>query len=113
MISGRVTQAGGDETDSGVLAKLVAKGGEPFVRKGVEFAVRLLAERFVSGATIDDALWRATDAGALGFTRRSSVSMASSLWRNLLIVPIFCSSLRIKIILLASHVTQMRTDSLK
>ncbi|MEY3201889.1 MAG: trifunctional transcriptional regulator/proline dehydrogenase/L-glutamate gamma-semialdehyde, partial [Pseudomonadota bacterium] len=68
MISGRVTQGAQPETDRGVLARLVAKGGEPFVRKGVEFAVRLLAERFVSGATIEDALWRAADSSAQGYT---------------------------------------------
>ena len=67
MMSGRVTHGGDEESDSGVLAKLVARGGEPFVRKGVEFAVRLLAERFVSGATIEDALWRTNDSGALGY----------------------------------------------
>lgn len=67
MMSGRVT-GGVDEGDAGVLNKLVARSGEPLVRRGVEFAVRLMAERFVSGATIEDALWRARDTADLGFT---------------------------------------------
>jgi RHH-type proline utilization regulon transcriptional repressor/proline dehydrogenase/delta 1-pyrroline-5-carboxylate dehydrogenase len=38
------------------LAKLTAKGGEPLVRKGVDMAMRMMGEQFVTGETIGEAL---------------------------------------------------------
>jgi RHH-type proline utilization regulon transcriptional repressor/proline dehydrogenase/delta 1-pyrroline-5-carboxylate dehydrogenase len=38
------------------LAKLTAKGGEPLVRKGVDMAMRMMGEQFVTGETIAEAL---------------------------------------------------------
>jgi proline dehydrogenase len=47
-------------SESGLLAALItARGGEPLVRKGVDMAMRLMGEQFVTGETISQALERA------------------------------------------------------
>ena len=56
--------------DSGLgaaLTRLVARAGEPVIRSGVEVAMRLLGEQFVTGETIDEALRRARAMEAKGF----------------------------------------------
>jgi RHH-type transcriptional regulator, proline utilization regulon repressor / proline dehydrogenase / delta 1-pyrroline-5-carboxylate dehydrogenase len=46
-------------SDSGILKKLVARTGEPFVRTAVAAAMRMMGEQFVTGRTIEEALKRA------------------------------------------------------
>ncbi len=46
-------------SDSGILKKLVARTGEPFVRTAVAAAMRMMGEQFVTGRTISEALARA------------------------------------------------------
>ncbi|MEO8881820.1 MAG: proline dehydrogenase family protein, partial [Devosia sp.] len=41
---------------SGALTRLLARGGEPLVRRAVDLAVRLMGEQFVTGQTIEAAL---------------------------------------------------------
>ncbi len=41
---------------AGVLARLVARGGEPLIRAAVDRAMRLMGEQFVNGETIERAL---------------------------------------------------------
>ena len=38
------------------IGRLIQKGGEPLVRKGVDLAIRMLGNQFVTGQTIDQAL---------------------------------------------------------
>jgi RHH-type proline utilization regulon transcriptional repressor/proline dehydrogenase/delta 1-pyrroline-5-carboxylate dehydrogenase len=38
------------------LTRLIARGGEPLVRKGVDLAMRMLGNQFVTGRTIEEAL---------------------------------------------------------
>ena len=38
------------------LTRLIARGGEPVIRKGVDLAMRMMGEQFVTGETIDEAL---------------------------------------------------------
>ncbi|MFO0988408.1 MAG: bifunctional proline dehydrogenase/L-glutamate gamma-semialdehyde dehydrogenase PutA [Alphaproteobacteria bacterium] len=64
MLTGRILRwerlaAGGVE---GVLAKLVARSGEPVIRQAVREAIRILGRQFVMGRTIEEALERATSA---------------------------------------------------
>jgi len=57
-----------DETGlSAALGRVIARGGEPLVRRGVDTAMRLLGERFVCGQSIDQALARARRLEAQGF----------------------------------------------
>jgi RHH-type proline utilization regulon transcriptional repressor/proline dehydrogenase/delta 1-pyrroline-5-carboxylate dehydrogenase len=49
------------------LTRLVGKSGEPLIRKGVDMAMRMLGEQFVTGETIGQALERARDMEAKGF----------------------------------------------
>jgi len=49
------------------LSKILSKGGEPLIRKGVDFAMRLLGQQFVMGETIAAALERSRDNEARGY----------------------------------------------
>src|SRR5471030_2479815 len=52
---------------SAALTRLVAKGGEPLIRHGVNLAMRLMGEQFVSGQTIEEALANGRPHEAKGF----------------------------------------------
>ncbi|MFM9978722.1 MAG: proline dehydrogenase family protein [Sphingomonadaceae bacterium] len=56
------------ERDAGVLRRLVARAGEPFVRQAVGAAMRMMGEIFVMGRTIDEATHRMDSAAHRGFT---------------------------------------------
>ena len=58
----------GAEPQSGVLRRLVARSGEPFVRQAVGAAMRLMGETFVMGRTIDEAIARMRHRDRKGFT---------------------------------------------
>jgi RHH-type proline utilization regulon transcriptional repressor/proline dehydrogenase/delta 1-pyrroline-5-carboxylate dehydrogenase len=69
MLTGRILRweklaAGGIE---GVLAKLVARSGEPVIRQAVREAIRILGRQFVMGRTIGEALERAGSAEARAY----------------------------------------------
>jgi RHH-type proline utilization regulon transcriptional repressor/proline dehydrogenase/delta 1-pyrroline-5-carboxylate dehydrogenase len=49
------------------LTRLVARGGEPLVRKGIDLAMRLLGEHFVMGQSIAEALARSQANAARGY----------------------------------------------
>ena len=49
------------------LTRLIARAGEPIIRAGVDLAMRLMGEQFVTGRTIDEALGRAQAMEARGF----------------------------------------------
>jgi RHH-type proline utilization regulon transcriptional repressor/proline dehydrogenase/delta 1-pyrroline-5-carboxylate dehydrogenase len=50
-----------------VLTRLIGKGGEPLIRKGVDMAMRMMGEQFVTGETIAQALDNARELEAKGF----------------------------------------------
>jgi RHH-type proline utilization regulon transcriptional repressor/proline dehydrogenase/delta 1-pyrroline-5-carboxylate dehydrogenase len=57
-----------DESGLGAaLTRLVARAGEPVIRRGVDLAMRMMGEQFVTGETIDEALRRARVQEAKGF----------------------------------------------
>jgi RHH-type proline utilization regulon transcriptional repressor/proline dehydrogenase/delta 1-pyrroline-5-carboxylate dehydrogenase len=56
LITGKLTATHSERGLSAVLARLVARGGEPLIRAGVNLAMRLMGEQFVAGQTIDEAL---------------------------------------------------------
>jgi RHH-type proline utilization regulon transcriptional repressor/proline dehydrogenase/delta 1-pyrroline-5-carboxylate dehydrogenase len=67
MISGRLVATHSEEGLGAALTRLVARGGEPLVRTGVDLALRLLGQQFVTGETIDAALERAAPLEARGY----------------------------------------------
>ncbi len=58
----------GVEPQAGVLRRLIARSGEPFVRQAVGAAMKLMGEVFVMGRTIDEAMARMRKGENRGFT---------------------------------------------
>ncbi|MBH9710606.1 hypothetical protein, partial [Burkholderia contaminans] len=56
MITGKLVAVSSEQSLSKALTRLIGKGGEPLVRKGVNIAMRMMGEQFVSGQTISEAL---------------------------------------------------------
>ena len=67
MLTGRLVATHSERGLSTTLARLVGKGGEPLIRKGVDMAMRVMGEQFVAGETIADALRHAVPQQARGF----------------------------------------------
>jgi RHH-type proline utilization regulon transcriptional repressor/proline dehydrogenase/delta 1-pyrroline-5-carboxylate dehydrogenase len=67
LITGKLVSINSEAGLSSALTRMVAKGGEPLIRKGVNLAMRLLGEQFVTGQTIEDALARARPNEARGY----------------------------------------------
>ncbi len=67
MITGRLVATHSDEGLGGSLTQLIARGGEPLIRKGIDLAMRLLGQQFVTGQTIEEALANAGDRRRLGY----------------------------------------------
>jgi RHH-type proline utilization regulon transcriptional repressor/proline dehydrogenase/delta 1-pyrroline-5-carboxylate dehydrogenase len=55
------------EEPATILRRLVARAGEPVVRTAVRQAMKIMAEQFIVGETIDAALERAAEREALGY----------------------------------------------
>ncbi|MBN8443208.1 MAG: trifunctional transcriptional regulator/proline dehydrogenase/L-glutamate gamma-semialdehyde dehydrogenase [Thauera sp.] len=58
LITGRLVSTSSAEGLGSALTRLVARGGEPLIRKGMDLAMRMLGEQFVTGRSIDEALER-------------------------------------------------------
>ncbi|HDR1028604.1 TPA: bifunctional proline dehydrogenase/L-glutamate gamma-semialdehyde dehydrogenase PutA [Pasteurella multocida] len=56
LITGKLVSTHSEQQLSSSLTKLISKGGEPLIRKGVEVAMRLLGKQFVTGETIEQAI---------------------------------------------------------
>lgn len=56
-----------DKGLTAALTRLVARAGEPVIRRGVEVTMKMMGEQFVTGETIDEALKRAKAMEARGF----------------------------------------------
>jgi RHH-type proline utilization regulon transcriptional repressor/proline dehydrogenase/delta 1-pyrroline-5-carboxylate dehydrogenase len=67
LITGRLTGTSSGTSLSTALTKLIAKGGEPLIRKGVDMAMRMMGEQFVTGQTIAEALANSRQWEAQGF----------------------------------------------
>jgi RHH-type proline utilization regulon transcriptional repressor/proline dehydrogenase/delta 1-pyrroline-5-carboxylate dehydrogenase len=67
VITGRLTATNSEAGLSASLTRLIARGGEPIIRKGVDRAMRMIGEQFVTGQTIDEALANARRMEARGF----------------------------------------------
>jgi len=67
MISGELVATHSEEGLGAALGRLIARGGEPVIRRGVDLAMRLLGQQFVLGRTIEEALQRARACEARGY----------------------------------------------
>lgn len=67
LITGKLVASSASEKLYRVLLKLVAKGGEPLIRKAVATAVRFMGNQFVMGETIGAALKLAVDKEKHGY----------------------------------------------
>lgn len=67
LITGRLTGTSSGKSLSTALTRLIARGGEPLIRKGVDMAMRMMGEQFVTGQTIAEALANSRQWEAQGF----------------------------------------------
>ncbi len=67
VVTGKLVATNSEAGLSGALTRLIARGGEPLIRKGVDMAMRMLGEQFVTGQTIDEALVNSRRLEAGGF----------------------------------------------
>ena len=67
VVTGKLVSSVSDRGLGAALARLVARAGEPVIRRGVDLAMRMMGEQFVTGETIHEALKRARELEAKGF----------------------------------------------
>ena len=67
VVTGKLVGSVDDRGLGTALTRLVARAGEPIIRRGVDLAMRMMGEQFVTGETIEEALKRAREMEARGF----------------------------------------------
>ena len=67
VVTGKLTNSVNDRGLAAALTRLIARAGEPVIRRGVDMAMRMMGEQFVTGETIGEALKRAKPLEARGF----------------------------------------------
>ncbi|HEX7822331.1 MAG TPA: trifunctional transcriptional regulator/proline dehydrogenase/L-glutamate gamma-semialdehyde dehydrogenase [Sphingobium sp.] len=67
LVTGKLVGSVDDHGLGAALIRLVARAGEPVIRRGVDIAMRLMGEQFVTGQTIEQALKRARAIEARNF----------------------------------------------
>ncbi|WCM91573.1 trifunctional transcriptional regulator/proline dehydrogenase/L-glutamate gamma-semialdehyde dehydrogenase [Acidovorax sp. NCPPB 2350] len=67
LLTGRLVATHSEQGLGAALRRITARGGEPLVRKGVDVAMRMMGEQFVTGETIAQALANARPREAQGF----------------------------------------------
>jgi len=67
VVTGKLTSSVNDAGLGTALTRLVARAGEPVIRAGVDMAMRLMGEQFVTGQTIDEALENAAKRHGKGY----------------------------------------------
>jgi RHH-type proline utilization regulon transcriptional repressor/proline dehydrogenase/delta 1-pyrroline-5-carboxylate dehydrogenase len=69
MLTGHVVRLGEDRRSGplGILNRLLARSGEPFIRQALRQAMRILGDNFVLGRSIEEALARAAPLEAKGY----------------------------------------------
>lgn len=56
LVTGKLVATSSERGLTSALTKLISKGGEPLIRKGVDLAMRMLGNQFVTGQTIEEAI---------------------------------------------------------
>ncbi|MFL6707661.1 MAG: trifunctional transcriptional regulator/proline dehydrogenase/L-glutamate gamma-semialdehyde dehydrogenase [Massilia sp.] len=67
LITGKLVSTSSEQGLTSAISKLIGKGGEPLIRKGVDLAMRMLGNQFVTGQTIDEALKNSRPNEARGY----------------------------------------------
>ncbi|HAL67536.1 MAG TPA: trifunctional transcriptional regulator/proline dehydrogenase/L-glutamate gamma-semialdehyde dehydrogenase, partial [Pseudomonas sp.] len=67
LLTGRLVSTHNESGLTSSLTRIIGKSGEPMIRKGVDMAMRLMGEQFVTGETIAEALANATRFESKGF----------------------------------------------
>ncbi|MES2150053.1 MAG: trifunctional transcriptional regulator/proline dehydrogenase/L-glutamate gamma-semialdehyde dehydrogenase [Pseudomonadota bacterium] len=67
LITGKLVGTSSETGLGQALSKLITRGGEPLIRKGVDLAMRMLGNQFVTGQTIEEALKNSRDNEARGY----------------------------------------------
>jgi len=67
LITGKLVSTHNEAGMTSALNRIIAKSGEPVIRKGVDMAMRLMGEQFVTGETIGEALANASSMESKGF----------------------------------------------
>jgi RHH-type proline utilization regulon transcriptional repressor/proline dehydrogenase/delta 1-pyrroline-5-carboxylate dehydrogenase len=67
VVTGKLTTSVNDLNLASALTRLIARAGEPVIRRGVDMAMRMMGEQFVTGETIAEALKRSRPLEARGF----------------------------------------------
>jgi RHH-type transcriptional regulator, proline utilization regulon repressor / proline dehydrogenase / delta 1-pyrroline-5-carboxylate dehydrogenase len=68
VVTGKLVGSIDDRGLAAALTRLVARAGEPVIRRAVDLAMRMMGEQFVTGETIEAALARARPMEAKGFS---------------------------------------------
>jgi RHH-type transcriptional regulator, proline utilization regulon repressor / proline dehydrogenase / delta 1-pyrroline-5-carboxylate dehydrogenase len=68
VLTGRLVTTTSEQGLSAALTRLIARSGEPIIRRGVDVAMRLMGEQFVTGRTIEEAIGNSREREARGFT---------------------------------------------
>jgi RHH-type proline utilization regulon transcriptional repressor/proline dehydrogenase/delta 1-pyrroline-5-carboxylate dehydrogenase len=67
LITGKLVSSSSEKGLGAALTRMIAKGGEPLIRKGMDLAMRMLGNQFVTGQTIDEALKNSRDNESRGY----------------------------------------------
>ena len=67
LITGKLVSTHTEAGMTSSLNRIIGKSGEPLIRKGVDMAMRLMGEQFVTGETIGEALANAANMESRGF----------------------------------------------
>jgi RHH-type proline utilization regulon transcriptional repressor/proline dehydrogenase/delta 1-pyrroline-5-carboxylate dehydrogenase len=67
LLTGKLVSTNSEHGLGAALTRLIAKGGEPLIRKGVDLAMRMLGDQFVTGQTIGEALANSRSNEARGY----------------------------------------------
>ncbi|MEO8407477.1 MAG: proline dehydrogenase family protein, partial [Oxalobacteraceae bacterium] len=67
LVTGKLVGTSSEQGLGSALTKLITKGGEPLIRKGVDLAMRMLGNQFVTGQTIAEALKNGRDNEKRGY----------------------------------------------
>ena len=68
VLTGRLVTTSSEQGLGAALTRLIARSGEPIIRAGVDVAMRLMGEQFVTGRTIEEAINASREREARGFT---------------------------------------------
>ncbi|MBP0598603.1 trifunctional transcriptional regulator/proline dehydrogenase/L-glutamate gamma-semialdehyde dehydrogenase [Herbaspirillum sp. LeCh32-8] len=67
LITGKLVSTSSESSLASAITRLIGRGGEPLIRKGVDLAMRMLGNQFVTGQTIEEALDNSRDNEKRGY----------------------------------------------